>query len=81
MNSTVKMFVTKYALTDGIQELDLEVGKNGYAVNRGGCWQHFKIGKDAFRDMDSAVKDAEEKRLKKIESLKKQIAKLEKLKF
>lgn len=83
----MKAFITKYALTEGIQEKEGEVigtdgryfsnsNLAGYAVGR------FFLGpKDWTTDRDVAVERAESMRKAKIASLKKQIAKLEALKF
>lgn len=77
-------YTTKYALTDGIKHVDLEpVGGDGDYLRAPGHWNgvFFKEGRDAFLDRDDAEKAANAARDKKIASLRKQIAKLEKLKF
>lgn len=78
-----KVFITKHALTRGIKEIEAEVIKSDYHnveyVRYG--YQCFSIGTNAFLNKADAIKKAEEMRNKKIASLKKQIEKLEKLRF
>lgn len=75
------MFVTKYALTAGIQPRDdLREDKDGYVHGKIGV-EMFKLGRDVFRTRDEAVKAAEAAREKKISSLQEQIRKLNKLTF
>lgn len=79
----MKVWITKYALTDGIIEMecvqfgDISVREVGnpfptYYHGEGGEWHRTK---------ESAIKQAEAMRQKKIESLKKQIKKLEGTRF
>lgn len=78
-----KYYVTKYALSDGIEEMELRPSiapnSDGYLCGEG--WSSFKLGRDAFETRDDAVKAANAARIKKIASLQKQIEKLEKLAF
>lgn len=82
----MKVWITKYALTQGIDEVEAEIcDSNMIKVKaRGtGCideYYHGK-GKEWHLDRESAVKKAEEMKLKKIASLEKQIKKLKELKF
>lgn len=77
----MKMYVTKYALTSGIEERDdLRVDDSGYAHGKPG-FEIFKIGRDVFYSRDDAVKAAESARAKKIKNLEAQIAKLGKMTF
>lgn len=78
-----KIFVFKYALTRGIIEVDAEI-KQGtheeYAQVEdriGFIW----LNRDYVHTKEEALKKAEDMRFKRIESLKKQIVKLEKMKF
>lgn len=85
----MKVWITKYALTRGILENETEdfclsvdptgnminVRENGYSQ----CY-HGK-GNEWHDNKQSAIKKAEEIRKKKIDSLYKQIAKLEEMKF
>lgn len=80
-----KVFITKYALTTGIKEVELEIIKSDFTNSsdyvRDGSYTFFYIGKDAFLSKEDATKKAEDMRKKKISSLKKQLEKLEKMKF
>lgn len=78
-----KIFVFKYALTKGIIEVDAEIKQGIYSEftkvkNQGNL---IYLDKDYVHTKEEALKKAEDMRLKKIESLKKQIVKLEKMKF
>lgn len=78
----MRYFVTKYAVSSGfiyIKECQSPDGKYAYSVER--YRQQFVIGSDAFEHEADAVAAANAARLKKIASLKKQIAKLEKMTF
>ena len=78
MVEMVKAYITKYALTNGIIEKDGIIVKDIYfEVKKYGF---FSKG-DYFFTKEEAVEKAEQMRLKKIASLKKQILKLEKLTF
>lgn len=78
-----KIWVTKYALTSGIFEAEAEIedqyGRMASIPSR----RYFTAfhGNDWHRTLTEANKRAEEMRLKKISSLKKQLKKLEELKF
>lgn len=77
----IKAWVTKYALTEGIQEVEGEVCHN---VSSGMLsWGKYGTahGRDWHRTREEAVKRAEEMRVAKIASLKRSIAKLEAIKF
>ena len=78
-----KIYIAKYALSAGIKEAEID---NRYNNDEGwiwpkGCCMNFELGKQVFYTKEEAIKQAEKMRLKKIESLKKQIKKLENLKF
>lgn len=78
------LYITKYALTSGIavrKQVEIQAnmaivehpdGLNGLAFYHGKEWHVTK---------EAALRDAESRRAKKIASLRKQIAKLEKLQF
>lgn len=75
----MKAFITKYALTSGIKEIEGRISRvspkmfvSGYGSYHANEWHIYRA---------SAIARAEEMRVSKIASLKKQIAKLEKLKF
>ena len=86
----MKVWITKYALTSGIEEIDsdkvsrLSIDDCGYLTfvrsKVGYCMEGYTKN-DYKLDKDSAVAKAEEMRQKKIESLKKQIEKLERMRF
>ncbi len=76
----MRVFVTKYALTDGIQEgeADETVHGTSFLVKLPGRHFHAYFSpRDCFTDYELAVKRANEMRVKKIASLKEKIAKLE----
>lgn len=83
----IKAFVTKYALTEGIREVDARIctrtseGMIVYA-NNGGYQQYAHgEGRDWHRTREAAVKRAEEMRAAKLKSIAKQIKLLEALTF
>ena len=79
----MKVWITKYALTDGIIEAD---GKPYGFEWVEASWDNgrkrgdFEWG-EWFDTKERAIKKAEEMRREKIESLKKQIKKLEEMRF
>lgn len=79
-----KVFITKYALTVGIKEIETDIIR-GRFENReyviDDSYSYFRIGENAFTDKSEALKKAEEMKIRKIASLRKQIEKLEKLSF
>lgn len=82
MSSTkFNVFITKYALSRGIEEKEVEdcFNINPTMVSSGG--NNYYKGGEWFITRQYAIADAEKRRLKKISSLQKQIAKLEKMKF
>jgi hypothetical protein len=82
-----RIWITKYALTSGIFEADAEVEKNsdGMAVvpknYETGTYAQYFHGKDWHLTREGALTRAEEMRVKKITSLKKQLKKLEEMNF
>ena len=79
----MKVFVTKYALTIGIEELDVEITSVPTMVaTKGPFPRNFHDeGRDWHHTKEEAKTRAEEMRKKKIESLKKSIIKLEAMRF
>ena len=75
----MRIWITKYALTDGILEQEGE--KLDDSTVRVGLLYLHREGVDWHTSRESAIARAEVMRKKKIESLRKQIAKLEVLKF
>jgi hypothetical protein len=86
----MKFYITKYALSQGIKEVEGEVHPtigNGQMLTREkaiGAWvteTYHGEGKDWHRTHAAAVAKAEAMRLAKISALNRQIAKLQQLKF
>lgn len=79
----MKVYITKYSLTQGIIEADVEdVGDGIVADNNSNYVAYYHgEGKEWHRTKVSAIKKAEEMRNKKIKALKKQITKLENIKW
>lgn len=75
-----EFYVTKYALSGGIQRVTGKLTNDGQYVT---YEPHgfARYGRDAFINSMEAQADAEKRRVAKIASLRKQIAKLEKLTF
>lgn len=86
----MKVWITKYALTQGIYEAEvinncLTTDPSGNMIevkekNKINSYYHEK-GKEWHETKESAIKRAEEMRRKKIASLRKQIERLDKMKF
>lgn len=85
----MKVWITKYALTDGIVEAQQVPGApyegKEYAFFIGENGQYntgfYVPSEELFWDRESAIKKAEEMRREEIESLKQQIKKLEEMRF
>lgn len=79
----MKVYVTKYALTDGIREIDVEECGDGLVRTIGHRYDTYfhKEGREWHRDQVSANARADAMRKAKIASLEKSIAKLRALKF
>lgn len=82
----VKLYITKYALTKGIVEVLFAgtppiKGSYLYPVLPGGYSAQCKVGRDIFESKVDAFLEANRMRDNRIESLKKSIRKLEKLRF
>ena len=85
----MKVWITKYALSEGIKEVEaelcLDTDKTGNMIKCeliSGFNSYFHgEGRDWHKTREAAIKKAEEMRQKKIESLKKQLQKLEKMRF
>lgn len=83
----MKVFVTKYALSAGIQEVEAqEITEKGYmrpVKNNPYQWLEWVSFDKKYwhHTREEAVDAAEEQRKKKIASLRKHIEKLEKMKF
>ena len=80
----MKVWITKYALTRGIIEADVKLTSSDSVsiLSRDLLLPtHWFYKGDWFSDKESAIQKAEEMRQKKIASLKKQIEKLERMRF
>ena len=79
----MKVWITKYALTSGIFDVEAEQCVNIDAVSYmlPDCYRQYAYSGNWHKTFEAAVQRAEEMRAKKIASLKKQIEKLEKLRF
>ena len=79
----MKVWITKYALTDGIIEGDASmcVFDRATVDLKNSKYEIDFYGSDWHYDKESAIRQAEEMRQKKIGSLKKQIEKLEGMRF
>jgi len=83
----MKVWITTYALTEGILEREVEHRESNPSVvvivNTGSCYgsAFFGEGKNWHRTRESAIAKAEAMRVAKIKSLKKKLAELEALKF
>ena len=82
----MKVWITKYALTDGIIEAESDTQtQNKEKVFA--FWNNDEFGifypskGELFYDKESAIQKAEEMRQKEVESLKKKIKKLEEMRF
>ena len=83
MASKFTAYITKHALTGGIEKLEVRdcFDISPTMVARDGHFTGHYHGGDWHRDYADALVKAESMRVKKIASLKKQIAKLEKMTF
>ena len=85
-------YIVKYALTSGVQVVDVEERKIRPSCDSDGYWygkwseshwcgQSFKEGRDFSFDIKEAEKMFEEMKVKKLKSLDKQVKKISGLKF
>ena len=82
----IKVWITKYAMTSGIEEIEAIVSTTSDRLivesNPGQfCRSFYPEGREWHRTRQKAVDCAEDMRVKKLASLRKQIARIEKLKF
>lgn len=79
----LKVWITKYALSSGIKKIEVNQSDSFPDAVIGETYRNLYHGegKEWHRTYKTAVSKAEEMRLKKIESLKKKIEKLEKKRF
>lgn len=80
-----KYYITAHALTRGIRHVEVDRDRwNGSFIHErigGYCRATYKIGTDAFASREDAIAKAEAIRIRKIDSVKKQLAKLEAMTF
>lgn len=79
-----RLWKSKYALTEGIKEVVSrdDADDSGYYIRlEEHSWNLFKIGRDVHTTRQEAVLAAEAMRRKKLDSLRKQIKKLEAMAF
>ena len=81
MKASMKVWITKYALTSGITEHNAELCDGDELMKYGTMQYAYGDGKEWHRSYKSALIRAEEMRIKKIASLKKSIAMLEAMSF
>lgn len=75
------LYLSKYALTDGIKKVEVEYyesRKTDY-IHPNGYYNYYKLGVDLHETKEAALAKAEEMRKKAIEAAKKKLAKLEKM--
>lgn len=83
----MKYYVTRYALTRGIEEVEGEkCGRKGdkVLIKSGNYWNWstvMDLGKDIFTNLKDARKKAEKMRFDKVAGLQKQINRIEEMKF
>ena len=81
----MKIWISKYALSKGITEHECAPPRDGsdyvYPGKPFSSFVGFKIGRDAHITQEAAAKAAEDARIKKIASVRKQLAKLGKMNF
>lgn len=79
----MKVWITKYALSTGIFEMDVEMQSEDGKTVYGKSWEQIFRGQGVewCKTKAEAIARGEEMKKKKIDSLKKQIEKLEKMKF
>lgn len=76
----MEYYITKYALSGGIKIVEIDNYDNGKDYYIHG-YSYLKKNKDIFDNKDNAEINFIERRNKKIESLKKQLVKIEKMKI
>lgn len=78
MEKTMRMVMSKYALTKGLYEIDVQKDPASKYVHEAFDW-HFtslKIGKDVHYTWEEAIEEGYRKKEAKIASLKKQLTRL-----
>ena len=82
MSELTKIYVTKYALSAGIFEVDAKVADDMASFKRGDSYfMEFAHRNEFYLTREAAVVRAEEMRIKKLQSLEKSAKKISALKF
>ncbi|USB65914.1 hypothetical protein [Klebsiella pneumoniae] len=76
-----KVYITKYALTDGPFAIEGEINDGVVTCGPKGYQQQFAHGMDWWLTEDEALADCERRRHAKLKSIEKKRKKLEKMKF
>lgn len=79
--NTRMVYVTKNALTRGVEYIEVVETSIPDLVNENIKWGRSFHKGDWFNNKEDAIKDAEERKIKKLQNLDKQIKKISKLKF
>jgi hypothetical protein len=77
----MKVYITKYALTKGIFELDAVQTDNPGMISSLGQWTNYYHKPDWHTSKSSAINRAEDMREAKIKSLEKQLKKIKDIEF
>lgn len=77
----MRAWITRYALTDGVFEVDGEVTQSGCLRYKLGDYYSFASGGDWHPTKERAVARAEDMRIRKLKSLDKQIKRVSALRF
>ena len=86
-NQTESVFITKYALTEGIRQVDVESCEQNTGMrvckSNGPCSREYfhNEGKDWHKTFEGAKQRAEQMKENKIKSLKKSMARINSLSF
>lgn len=76
----MKIWISKYALTDGIKEIEADLVSDSM-VRIGSCSYLHGEGREWHRTKEGAIIRANEMRKRKINSIRKTLSKLEIMKF
>lgn len=79
--NTMKFYITKYALTEGIKLKECEAPTPECPGTVYAGWQLFRLGKDAFDNWGDAYKRAQHMRVEAIASCEKKLKKLRAMEF
>ncbi len=80
----MKIWITRYALTSGIEEVEAELSHNDTMATYGkenGAYTQYAHNNDFHKTKEAAILWAEKMRLKKIASLQTSIEKMQMLRF